>query len=161
MNYIITPASLLTPLIPSLADIVAKRGGPVADKYELEDTVLRCGGYAWDIGTEAAPLHAQIAKLLAAKKTADEAAEAARVADELANPRPWRVSKDTIMTRLDAVGKLAAAKTLLEAQTPLDQYRFNHAAWFWNTNARLRGLCAHASIALDPAAVLAPDEFLT
>jgi hypothetical protein len=45
-----------------------------ANRAELEDEVLRMGGYAWPIGAEAAPLHAQIAQLIADKAAADEAA---------------------------------------------------------------------------------------
>jgi hypothetical protein len=87
MNHIIT-TSALAPLLPTLAALVAARGGPAdCDRYELEDTVLRAGGYAWDIGAEAAPLHAQIARLLADKAAADEAA---RLAAE-ANPSPEQI----------------------------------------------------------------------
>jgi hypothetical protein len=47
-----------------------------ADRAELEDEVLRMGGYAWPIGAEAAALHAQAAQLIADKAVADEAAPA-------------------------------------------------------------------------------------
>lgn len=105
---------------------------------------------------------AWIAGLLAAgnpKALAWEAYAPPVVAPEA--PQPHRVSKDTIIGRLDAAGKLEAARTILAAQTTLDQYRFTHSAWFWSDNAKLRGLCAHPSVALNPDDVLAPDEWLT
>jgi hypothetical protein len=88
MNHIITPSAPLASLLSPLATIVVARGGPAdCDRYELEDTVLRAGGYAWDIGELAAPLHAQIAQLLADKVAADEAA---RLAAE-SNPSPEQI----------------------------------------------------------------------
>ena len=157
MNHHITPTSSLAPLIPSLAAIVAKLGGPVAAKYELEDTVLRAGGFAWDIGSEAAPLHAQIAEILAAKKAADDAAEAARIAEELANPRPWRVSKDTLISRVVAANALPQVMAAMAQQSAEDQFVFLHSAWFSSDNQRLRGLAA--ALNLDADALLAPDPY--
>jgi hypothetical protein len=61
----------------SLLAIARARGFTgTADRAELEDEVLRMGGYAWPIGAEAAPLHAQAAQLIADKAVADEAAPA-------------------------------------------------------------------------------------
>jgi len=77
MNHRITPSSTLSALIPSLASIVTSRGGLPTDHYELEDTVLRAGSYAWDIGGEASPLHNEISSILAAKAAADAALAAA------------------------------------------------------------------------------------
>lgn len=65
-------------LAPTLATL-AKAHGVTATSFELEDTVLRAGGFAWDIGAEAAPLHTEIARLTAEKASADEA-ERARIA---------------------------------------------------------------------------------
>jgi hypothetical protein len=52
----------------ALAAIVSSRGGPwissAYSMYEVEDTVLRCGGYAWDICFKASALHVQIADIL-------------------------------------------------------------------------------------------------
>jgi hypothetical protein len=158
MNYLIIPTSPLAQLIPSLAAIVAKRGGHVAEKYELEDTVLRCGGFAWDIGAEAAPLHAQIAELLAAKKSADEA-EAAYALANPPPPEPWRVSKDTIIVRILEAGALEKVMFLVSEQKPEQQFVWTHSTWFWNTNETLIGLCK--TLGLDPDVILARDEFLT
>jgi hypothetical protein len=75
MNHLITPTSVLAPLLPSLDAIARARGYTgTPDRAELEDEVLRMGGYAWPIGAEAAPLHAQIEQLIADKAAADEAA---------------------------------------------------------------------------------------
>jgi len=157
MNHRITPTSVLSTLIPSLAAIAAGRG-VIAEKFELEDTVLRAGGFAWDIGAEAAPLHVQIDALLAAKKAADEAAEAARIADELANPRPWRVSKDTMVARIVAAGALPKVMAVMSQQPADKQFVFLHSAWFHSDNAELRGLCS--ALGMDPDVILARDEFL-
>jgi hypothetical protein len=46
----------------------------------------------------------------------------------------------------------------LASQTPEQQFVFEHSAWFWSTNATLRGLCTH--LQMDPDAILARDEFL-
>lgn len=78
MNNVITPNNRLTPLVPAVEAIVLARGGTLGDRYELEDTIIRAGGFAWDIGAEAAPLHAQI--------TAITQAEADDEAFRIANP---------------------------------------------------------------------------
>ena len=49
MNHLITPASVLAPLLPSLDAIATARGRPTGTRYELEDTVLRGIGWAEDI----------------------------------------------------------------------------------------------------------------
>jgi hypothetical protein len=164
MNHTITPASFLAPLLPPLAAIVAARNGPPdCDRFELEDTVLRAyrdGAMvgAWDIGAEAAPLHAEIARLTEEKRVADEAAEAARRAYELANPQPWRVSKDTLIGRVLEAGALPQVMAALASQSPEQQFVFAQSAWFWSNNATLRGLCA--ALGLDADAILAPDPYL-
>ncbi len=85
MNHRITPTSPLASLIPALAAIAEARGlAAGCEKFELEDTILRGGGYAWDIGNDAASLHAQIDALLAAKAAADEAARVQAQADAAA-----------------------------------------------------------------------------
>ena len=80
MNHIITLTNDLAPLAPDLLALAQSRGLTTTPSvFELEDTVLRAGGFAWDIGDEAAPLRARIAELQAAKAEAD-AAEAVRIA---------------------------------------------------------------------------------
>jgi hypothetical protein len=85
MNNVITSSLYLSPLLPLLAALVSARNGPPdCERFELEDTVLRAGGFAWDIGSEAAPLHAEIARLTEEKRAADEAARVQANADEAA-----------------------------------------------------------------------------
>ena len=159
MNHRITPTDLRWPIAPALDAIAIARCRQTGARYELEDTVLRGIGWAEDIGAEAAPLHAEIARLTAEKRVADEAAEAARIADELANPRPWRMSKDTLITRITDAGKLAAARTLYGSQNAANKFDFDQMGWCWNTNAKIRGFVA--ALGLDPDVILARDEFLS
>jgi hypothetical protein len=72
-------ATSLAAALPSCHALAASRNRPQSEKYELIDTVLIGAGWAEDIGAEAAPLHAEIARLTAEKRAADEA-EAARIA---------------------------------------------------------------------------------
>ena len=158
MNHVITQTDYRWPLAQSLQGIVTARGGPAnCDRYELEDSVLRAGGFAWDIGAEASPLHAEIARLTA-EKAADDAAERAHIA--ALPPQPWRVTKDTIIGRVSAEGKLPQVMAALASQSQEDQFVWANSAWFWSNNATLRGLCAHPAIGLDADVVLAPDPFL-
>ena len=157
MNHHITTTSLAAAL-PACHAIAASRNRPQSERYELIDSVLIGTGWAEDIGAEAAPLHAQIEFLIAEKKAADEAARLAQEAYDLANPRPWRVSKDTLISRVLAAGKLPEVMAALASQTPEQQFVFEHSAWFWSTNATLRGLCT--ALGMDPDAILARDEFL-
>lgn len=73
-------------LIPTLAEIAKAREPRAAgcEVFEIEDTILCAGGYAWDIGGEAADIHEQIADLIAAQEAADDAARVQREADEAA-----------------------------------------------------------------------------
>lgn len=74
-------------------------------------------------------------------------------------PQPYRVSKDTIISRVTELGALSLVMSALAQQTPEHQFVWTHSAWFWSDNATLRGLC-HA-IGLDAEAVLAPDPYIT
>jgi hypothetical protein len=69
----------------------------------------------------------------------------------------WRVSKDTIITRLSP-GDLANVMAALGLQSAAEQFKFTHSAWFWSDNETLRGLCA--ALGIDGDALLAPDPFL-
>lgn len=71
---------------------------------------------------------------------------------------PWRVSKDTLISRVLAAGNLPEVMAALSAQTPEQQFVFEHSAWFWSTNATLRGLCT--ALGMDPDEIMARDEFL-
>jgi hypothetical protein len=151
-------ATSLAAALPSCHAIAASRNRPQSERYELIDTVLIGQGWAEDIGAEASPLHAQIAQLIADKAAADEAARIAAEAEALANPPPWRVSKDTLISRVLAAGKLPEVMAALASQTAEQQFVFEHSAWFWSTNPTLRGLCT--ALGMDPDAILARDEFL-
>ena len=156
MNNVITSTDSLWLIAPALQAIVSARNGPSnCDRFELEDTVLRAGGFAWDIGAEAAPLHAEIARLTAEKEAAD-AAEQERIA--ALPPEPWRVSKDTLISRVIEAGALPAVMAALASQTDEQQFVFEHSAWFRSNNATLRGMCA--ALSLDADAILAPDPYL-
>ena len=151
-------ATSLSAALPACHALAASRNRPQSERYELIDTVLIGQGWAEDIGGESVALHAQIEQLIADKKAADEAARLAQEAYDLANPQPWRVSKDTLISRVLAAGKLPEVMAALAQQTAEQQFVFEHSAWFWSTNATLRGLCI--ALGMDPDAILARDEFL-
>lgn len=72
---------------------------------------------------------------------------------------PYRVSKDTIVSRVLAAGKLNDLIALTDG-LPTDQaYLWNNFAWFWDTNPTIIGMCQQ--LGLDPAVILAPDPYLT
>ena len=158
MNYLITLSNDLAPLASTLTAMVNARGVPSPERFELEDTVLRAGGYAWDIGEAAIPLHAQIDAILAAKKQADDA-EAARIAALPPEPpKPWRVSKDTLISRIVGAGVLPQVMAILASQPADKQFIFEHSAWFWSNNEELRGMAT--ALGADADALMAPDPFL-
>jgi len=85
----VASTQVMIDLQTALDAIAVARSRPTGDRYELEDTVLRGIGWAEDIGTDAAPLHAQAAQIIADEEAAREAA---RIAAE-ANPSvPFAVS---------------------------------------------------------------------
>lgn len=86
------------------------------------------------------------------------AEHAEALAAYIARPQPWRVSKDTLIGRVIAEGRLDDVMTALAAQTPAQQFAFTHSAWFWSNNETLRGLCA--DLEMDADVILARDEFL-
>jgi hypothetical protein len=73
-------------------------------------------------------------------------------------PAPYRVSKDTIVSRVAEMGALPAVMAALTQQSAEDQFMFQQSAWFWSTNQSLRGLAG--ALGLDADAVLAPDPFI-
>ena len=71
---------------------------------------------------------------------------------------PHRVSKDTIVSRVNDANKVPDLMTLL-ASLPADQkFLWDNFAWFWSTNPTIIGMCQQ--LGLDPAVVLAPDPYL-
>jgi len=73
------------------------------------------------------------------------------------SPTPHRVSKDTMLVRVEAAGKVAEVMGLIEALPPDEQFLFTNFAWFWSDNARIRAMCA--AVGVDPDVILAEDEF--
>jgi hypothetical protein len=72
-------------------------------------------------------------------------------------PEPHRVSKDTMLVRVEAAGKVAEVMGLIAALPPDEQFLFSNFAWFWSDNARIRAMCS--VVGLDPDVILAEDEF--
>jgi hypothetical protein len=74
-------------------------------------------------------------------------------------PAPYRVSKDTITSRVLDAGKLPDLMTLIAGLPAEQQFLWTNYAWFWNNNQTVIAMCAQ--LGLDPAVVLAPDPYLT
>jgi len=74
-------------------------------------------------------------------------------------PAPYRVSKDTIVSRVLTAGKLSGLIALTNGLSEDEAYLWNNFAWFWSTNPTIVGMCAQ--LGLDPAVILAPDPYLT
>ena len=72
-------------------------------------------------------------------------------------PTPHRVSKDTMLVRVEAAGKVAEVMGLIAALPADEQFLFSNFAWFWSDNARIRAMCA--AVGLDAEVILAEDEF--
>ena len=71
---------------------------------------------------------------------------------------PYRVSKDTITTRVMEAGKLPDLMTLIDGLPPEQQFLWNNYAWFWADNPTVNAMCVQ--LGLDPAVILAPDPYL-
>ena len=74
-------------------------------------------------------------------------------------PAPYRVSKDTITSRVLDAGKLPDLMTLIAGLPAEQQFLWTNYAWFWNNNQTALAMCAQ--LGLDPAIILAPDPYLT
>ena len=72
---------------------------------------------------------------------------------------PYRVSKDTICSRVLDAGKLPDLMTLIDGLPPEQQFLWDNYAWFWNNNPTVNAMCAQ--LGLDPAVILAPDPYPT
>lgn len=71
---------------------------------------------------------------------------------------PYRVSKDTIVSRVDAAGKLTDLMAMIASLTAEQQFLWDNYAWFWNDNPTVNAMCVQ--LGLDPAVILAPDPFI-
>jgi len=73
-------------------------------------------------------------------------------------PERWRVSKDTMLGRVEAAGMIPAAMAAIGSMPQETQFLWTNYAWFWSDNAQLVAMCN--ALGLDPAVILARDEFL-
>jgi len=106
--------------------------------------------------------HVEFATQAAAEAWRDANAPTATITEivetipEPDSPR-WRVSKDTMLVRVEQAGKVAEVMGLIAALPADEQFLFSNFAWFWSDNARIRAMCA--AVGLDPDVILAEDEF--
>jgi hypothetical protein len=70
----------------------------------------------------------------------------------------YRVTKDTITTRVLEAGKLPDLIALIATLPPEQQFLWNGFTWFWYDNPTLVGMCQQ--LQLDPAVILAQDPYL-
>jgi hypothetical protein len=73
-------------------------------------------------------------------------------------PERWRVSKDTMLGRVEAAGMIPATMAAISSMPPETQFLWTNYAWFWSDNPQIVAMCS--ALGLDPAIILAPDEFL-
>jgi hypothetical protein len=81
------------------------------------------------------------------------------VVNPLPPPQPYRVSKDTITSRVLDAGKIPDLMAVIDGLNAEEQFLWTNYAWFWNTNPTALAICAQ--LGLDPAVILAPDPYLT
>jgi hypothetical protein len=74
-------------------------------------------------------------------------------------PQPYRVSKDTITSRVLDAGKIPDLMAVIAGLNAEEQFLWTNYAWFWNNNPTALAICAQ--LGLDPAVILAPDPYLT
>jgi len=80
------------------------------------------------------------------------------VVKPLPPPQPYRVSKDTIVSRVNDAGKIDDLIALIAGMSSAQQFFWTNFAWFWSNNPTLLAVCQQ--LGLDPAIVLAPDPYL-
>lgn len=73
-------------------------------------------------------------------------------------PEPYRVSKDTIVSRVNDAGKVPDLMTVIDGMTAEQQFFWTNYAWFWSNNPTAIAICQQ--LGLDPAIILAPDPYL-
>jgi len=74
-------------------------------------------------------------------------------------PQPYRVSKDTIVTRLislNAVGQVISTISNLSSE---QQFIWTNSAWFWSNNQAIIDICSQ--LGLDANVVLAKDPYFS
>lgn len=81
------------------------------------------------------------------------------VVKPLPPPQPYRVSKDTITSRVLDAGKIPDLMAVINGLSAEEQFLWTNYAWFWSNNPTALAICAQ--LGLDPAVILAPDPYLT
>jgi len=71
---------------------------------------------------------------------------------------PYRVSKDTITSRVLDAGKIPDLMAVINGLPAEQQFLWTNYAWFWNDNPTAIAICAQ--LGLDPAVILATDPYL-
>ena len=71
---------------------------------------------------------------------------------------PYRVSKDTITSRVLESGKLPDLMTLIAGLPAEQQFLWTNYGWFWSENQTIIGMCQQ--LGLDPAVILAQDPYI-
>lgn len=113
-NYIVASDTPLAVVVSSIQAIAPSYKLPVVDKYELEDDVLRGGGFARVISKQdSAALHAAVDAALAAKAVADDAVAAAAAQNLIDHPPSKTPTLDMLAAELgvspsDLIKKLTA-----------------------------------------------------
>jgi hypothetical protein len=69
--------------------------------------------------------------------------------------RRYKVSKDTIISRIAAAGKLAEAAAIYASQSDAQKFAWDGYAWFWSDNAELAAYAAALEVPVE--ALLARD----
>lgn len=133
-----------------IADIQAAQ-----DLQALADTVLA----EEDNRTATAQAAAEAARLAELERwnslTPEE--QAAEIAANNPPPPPWRVSKDTLLGRVDAAGKTAECMAIISSLSQAEQFLWTNFAWFWSNNERIRAMIA--GVGLNPNDIMAPDPY--
>jgi hypothetical protein len=78
--------------------------------------------------------------------------------DPTAYVPPYRVSKDTITSRVLDAGKIPDLMAVINGLPAEQQFLWTNYAWFWNDNPTAIAICVQ--LGLDPAVILAPDPYL-
>lgn len=71
---------------------------------------------------------------------------------------PYRVSKDTIISRVLELGKLPDMMSLISTLSPEQKFLWEGFSWFWNNNQTIISMCQQ--IGIDSSVVLAFDPYL-
>ena len=72
---------------------------------------------------------------------------------------PYRVSKDTIVGRVNSAGKLSDLIAMISSLSADQRFLWDNYAWFWSENPTINAMCVQ--LGLDPAVIIAPDPYLT